>query len=83
MKGIAHGRVGEDRQAAIAPFGFQIGHGVLPLNHLAVLIFDLELPITRNVGEVVRDPLIPFGALTSFTTTCGAQRTMVCNFRRT
>ncbi|MDH4245619.1 MAG: hypothetical protein OEV38_17905 [Nitrospira sp.] len=43
----------------IAPFGFQIGHSILPKNHLTVLILDLELAIPRNVREVVRDALHP------------------------
>ncbi|MBK8276649.1 MAG: hypothetical protein IPK92_12680 [Nitrospira sp.] len=45
MKGIAHRGVRRDRYPAIAPFGFQIGHGLLPLNHLAVLILNPELAI--------------------------------------
>ena len=44
----------------IAPFGFQIGHGLLPMNHLTVLVLDFELAIPRNVGEVVRETLHPF-----------------------
>lgn len=30
----------------IPPFGFQIRHRVLSPDHVAVLIFDFELPIT-------------------------------------
>ncbi len=46
----------EDELKGIAPFSFQISHGLLPENHLAVLILDLELAIPRNVGELFKMP---------------------------
>ncbi len=83
MKGIAHGRIRRDRHPVVAPFGFQIGHGVLPLNHLTVLILDFELALRRNVGEIIGDASHAFRRPDEFTTTCGGQRTMACNFCRT
>ena len=40
--------------------------GILSVDHLAVLILDLELAITRNVCEVIGDPLHTLRRLDEF-----------------